>query len=96
MIHLHWHLPCPAPLCALIPALLALHPTACASEVLGVMADATLGHSDGSNAGSKCSTVSMMQAGKAQQQAYVDPYAADVYATQKQKWVLKQQREALL
>ncbi|KAK9812921.1 hypothetical protein WJX72_005801 [[Myrmecia] bisecta] len=38
----------------------------------------------------------LIKAGNAREEQYTDPYAADVYATQKQKWLLRQQREALL
>ena len=38
--------------------------------------------------------VRSLQAGKLLDLQYVDPYAADVYDTQQQKWDAKQQREA--
>lgn len=38
--------------------------------------------------------VCSLQAGKLLDLQYVDPYAADVYDTQQQKWDAKQQREA--
>ena len=36
----------------------------------------------------------MLQAGKLLDLQYVDPYAADIYDVQQQKWNAKQKREA--
>ena len=36
----------------------------------------------------------MLQAGKLLDLQYVDPYAADIYDVQQQKWSAKQKREA--